>query len=106
MLEAASLVEDRSVLDDLAARLEAAGFSPVDLRDEGDRVGVFLGVRVPEHGDALDALFRLLDAERLRHEDAGAKIKEAGMRKRATDKREKRERELDERLREKLPPPD
>jgi uncharacterized protein (DUF58 family) len=88
VLEAATRVEDLGVLDRLDERLRAAGFTSADLRSEGDRVGVFLGMPVAEHGDPLDTLFRLVDAEQFRHEAAAAKIKEAKLRQRATDERE------------------
>jgi len=77
VLEAAMHAPDLRVLDNLDTGLRAAGFTPADLRYEGDRVGVFLGVPVAGHGDELDALFRLIDAEQFRHEAAAAKIREA-----------------------------
>jgi hypothetical protein len=80
VLEAAAHAEDVGALDSLDTRLRAAGFTPADLRYEGDHVGVFLGVRVAGAGDELDALFRLIDAEQFRHEVAAAKIKEERLR--------------------------
>ena len=84
VLEAATHAEDLDGLDTLEARLRAAGFRPADLRQEGERVGVFLGTPVREHGDVLDALFRLIYEEQFRHEAAAAKIREAMRRQRAT----------------------
>jgi hypothetical protein len=104
VLEPASRIQDSGVLDELEARLEAAGFSRNDLRSESNRVGVFLGMSVPENGDALDTLFRLIDAEQSRHERAAAKIAEAKARQRATDARDKRAAKLQDDFARKLPP--
>jgi hypothetical protein len=95
VLEAATRVEDLRVLERLDTRLRAAGFTPADLRSEGDRVGVFLGMPVAEHGDPLNALFRLVDAEQFRHEAAAAKVKEAKLRQRAAQDRDEHRRKVE-----------
>ena len=105
VLEAAAHVEDLGVLDRLDERLRAAGFTPGDLRYEDDRVGVFLGVPVAEHGDALGALFRLVDLEQFRHAAAAAKLEEARLRQQVPDDIDEIESWLDE-LERKPPPAD